>query len=456
MPTFGIAPSKTTLPPAPRVQYHTEPTDKNTIAPVPGAKGAPHMRAGRQVSFILATHNRHEVVVDTLRRLAAPDWVGLPRANYEVIVVDNASADGTPDTAADLADTVIRRRRNAGSCAKAYGVHQAAGEFIVFLDDDSYPRQGAVLRMIDHFRADPRLGAAGFTVHLPNGHEEGAALPAVFVGCGVGLRTAALRAVGGLDPTFFMQAEEYDLSFRLTAGGWKVEVFNDLAVEHLKTAQARRHARIAFYDIRNNLRVAARYLPEPYWSVYRQDWLERYAWLAARARTRWAHMRGRVAGLARALWERPRYQRWRLDHAGCERFLGWRFIHAHLRKLAGEGVRRVLLVDLGKNIYPFWRAARDTGIDVPAILDDRFAAPGRVYRGTPIVSVAAGLEYAADALVVSNAGPVHARATRLRLAKLDARPVHDWLGLPVVTPTPEEANSARPFATVDCRLSIVD
>ena len=49
-----------------------------------------------------------------------------------------------------------------------------------------------------------------------------------------------VREVGGLDRTFFMQAEEYDLSFRLLAAGGKVEIFGDLAVDHWKTPQARR------------------------------------------------------------------------------------------------------------------------------------------------------------------------------------------------------------------------
>ena len=61
--------------------------------------------------------------------------------------------------------------------------------------------------MIEHFEADPRLGAAGFTVHLPDGRLEGGALPGVFLGCGVGFRAEALRGAGGLDPSLFMQAE---------------------------------------------------------------------------------------------------------------------------------------------------------------------------------------------------------------------------------------------------------
>ena len=76
----------------------------------------------------MATHNRREVVVGTLRRLAA---CGLSRAEYEIIVVDNASTDGTPDATAGEVDTLLRLSRNAGSCAKAFGVDLDVGQVMV-------------------------------------------------------------------------------------------------------------------------------------------------------------------------------------------------------------------------------------------------------------------------------------------------------------------------------------
>ncbi|MCH7595963.1 MAG: glycosyltransferase [Planctomycetes bacterium] len=245
-------------------------------------------RYEKEVSFIIATHNRCAVIMRTLERVAE---CGLDRCDYEIIVVDNASTDGTPEAVSSKCDRLIRLSRNAGSCAKGYGVdgghgppylNGASGRYIVFLDDDSYPQPGSIARMIGHFENDPKLGAAGFVVHLPDKRKEGGALPDVFLGCGVGFRATALRQSGGLDRSFFMQAEEYDLSFRMAQTGWRVRMFDDLHVAHLKTPHARKSERTTFYDIRNNLRVAARYLPAPYYGVYRTDWLQRYWWLAQR------------------------------------------------------------------------------------------------------------------------------------------------------------------------------
>ncbi len=377
------------------------------------------------VSFVLATHNRRVVVPQTLSRVLA---CGLDRRDFEVIVVDNASTDGTPEAVGSLCDVLIRLHENAGSCAKTDGVDQAAGRYIVFLDDDSFPRPGAVARMISHFEDDPQLGAAGFTIHLPDGRMEGGALPDVFVGCGVGFRAEALRGVGGLDRSFFMQAEEYDLAFRLANAGWRVRVFHDLHVDHLKTPHTRKSERTTFYDIRNNLRVAARYLPSPHYQLYRDDCLQRYAWLAQRDGHIGAFVRGMLEGIWRGLWERFAYGDHRLSHEALEHFFRWDFLWERTGKLATAGVRTIVLADLGKNVSAYYLAAQDTGVKVLAIGDDRFCAPDRRYRGVPVIPLTDALSLSPDAVVVGNMSAVHGTDTYRRLVALGCHPVYHWFG----------------------------
>jgi len=376
-----------------------------------------------RVSFVLATYNRRAQVEHTLAQL---ERCGLERGEFETIVVDNGSDDGTRASIRTRVDLLVELRRNAGSCAKAYGVDHARGEFVVFLDDDSHPRPGAVARMIEHFQRDSALGGAGFTVHLPNGERECGALPGVFVGCGAGFRAEALRACGGLDRTFFMQAEEYDLGFRLAGCGWKVAVFDDLHVEHLKTPQARRSERTSYFDMRNNLRVIGRYLPGEAARVYRADWERRYAWLAARDGHLDAFERGRRAGGRYAIWERWTYRSRRLSETSFERFFGWEAIRRRMVALAESGVRRVLFADLGKNVFPFHRAADLAAVEVVAIADDRFAGPGRAYRGVPIVPVSEAMNLGFDAVVVSNCAAVFAARTVERFRGMGDWPVYAW------------------------------
>lgn len=394
------------------------------------------------VSFVMATHNRCDVVRHTLDRIGL---CGLDRRDYEIVVVDNASTDGTPDAIGNRVDRLLRLSHNAGSCAKALGVNHAAGRLIVFLDDDSFPRPGSLRRMLEKFERDPHLGAAGFSVHLPDGRRESGALPDVFVGCGVGFRADALRRVGNLDLSFFMQAEEYDLTFRLAAAGWDVRVFDDLHVEHLKTAEARRTDRTTFLDVRNNLIVAARYLPRSYFRIYRQDWQQRYLWLAQRHHHEAPYRRGVIAGVCRGALDRIRYRGRRLSASQLERFFCWQEALRRMEGLRESGVRAVVFAGLGKNAYAFHRAARRAGVAVVAIGDDTFAADGRRYRGHSVLTLDAALQEKADAVVVSDMAESRASSLAQTVRAACELPVHAWYavapGSDRLRPTPLWAES---------------
>lgn len=375
------------------------------------------------VSFVIATHNRRDVLIRTLRGIRA---CGLAESEMQLIVVDNASSDSTRKAIAADVDRLLRLRRNYGSCAKALGTRHAHGDMIVFLDDDSYPEPGSVQRMLRYFSDDPVLGAAGFAVTLPDGRREGAALPGVFVGCGVGIRTAALRGCGGLDLSFFMQAEEYDLCFRLVGDGWRTAVFDDLVVVHNKTPTARLSGRTVYYDIRNNLRVLARYAPSEHLESLRMDIQQRYKWLANRDGHRTHYQRGLTAGLAMSSRERRKFRHRRLNVESFEYLYRWNEVARNMLRLQRSGVRRVLFAGFGKNIFPFHESARRLGIDVVAIADDNFHADTRAYRGISIVptKTATGLEF--DAVVVSDTSAVHSARTFAQWKDRTPAPVHAW------------------------------
>ncbi|MCO6438923.1 MAG: glycosyltransferase [Phycisphaerae bacterium] len=377
---------------------------------------------------MLATRGRLPVVRDTLHALETLD---LPRSQYEVIVVDNDSRDGTRGAVRMRADRLIGLRRNLGSCAKAFGVSRARGRYVLFLDDDSVPRPGSIPRMLDRFNNDPGLACAGFTVELPDGRRESSALPGVFVGCGVGFRTDALRAVGGLDRFLFMQAEEFDVCFRIAEAGWKVGVFADLLVDHLKTPRGRRSGRTAYFDTRNNLLVIDRHIPGHAREVYRRDWVQRYRWLALREGLLDACRRGQRDAL-RMLTRHSGINPRPLGPRTFEAFFRWDDVHRRMVALADSGVRRILLADLGKNVFPFVRGARLAGIDPIAIADDRFCRPGRIYRGIAILPPFEAVRGSFDAVVVANMAAALSAASADRWRNRTDRPVHDWFSRPCV------------------------
>lgn len=399
------------------------------------------------ISVILATHNRRDAVLNTLSQL---DHCGLDRRDFEVLVIDNCSTDGTDEALAGRPGVQhVRMGDNVGSCAKYVGIERARAPLMLFLDDDSYPRPGCLDRMLHLFERQRNLAAAGFTVHLPDGSQECSALPHVFVGCGVGLRTRAVRHVGGLDRTFFMQAEEYDLSFRLLQSGMQVEVFADLAVEHLKSPVARRSERTTQYDIRNNLRVIGRYLPQPWADIYARDWIRRYSWMAESAGHATAYRQGLSRGKRLARAERKLFKPWRMGDAALEAAFSWQFVERKMGELAAIGVGRVILADLGKNAYAFVRGAAERGVQIAALADNRFAHEARRYRGIHILTLDEALRKPADAVVISNTSYVHAERRAADIAQRTSLPVHNWFPPPRRLTTdrmPPRAVSASPNA----------
>lgn len=358
-----------------------------------------------RISFVLCTHNRRAVVLETLSQI---ERCGLDGGEYEIHVVDDASTDGTGEAIAERFPGVrlIRQKRNLGPVSKNAALPFVRGEYVVFLDDDSYPLPGSVARMMEHFGAEPGLGAAVFRVSLPEGGEESSAYPNVFIGCGTGFRRSALEEVGGLPDDFFMQAEEYDLSLRLMEGGWQVRRFEDLRVRHLKTAVSRVSGRTVALDVRNNLVLIGRYFPRRWVLPFAVDWARRYHMLAESNGQERAFWRGLAWGIWRwvfGLKRRP------VSYGVFESFARLGETYRRMRRAQARlGLHRVVFVDLGKNALAYWLAARRCGLEVVAVADPKLAGGGRKYHGIPILRDEEARRRQFDAAIIANLSPAHA------------------------------------------------
>jgi GT2 family glycosyltransferase len=359
------------------------------------------------ITFLISSYNRRAVLLRTLDELRQIDQrCGLIT---ETIVVDNASTDGSAEAVAQVFPDVdvIRQKRNTGACAKNAGIARSSGEFVIFLDDDSFPTVGSVRRMVDHFLADPDLGAAVFNVTLPDGSCESSAYPSVVIGCGTGFRRSALRQVGGLPGDFFMQAEEYDLSLRLLDARWTIRRFSDLHVRHLKTKTARMPTRTTRLDMRNNLLVATRRLPRHWVWPYACDWAKRYWWIAcAKGKAhQLAAVRGLIEGAINSIIPGNRQA---IGLSAFESFAMTTQIRRRMdRARYAQRLQSVILIDVGKNLLAFYLAAQAAGLRVVAIADSKFAAPGRKYRGIPVVTDDDASRMVFDAAVLTNISPAH-------------------------------------------------
>jgi glycosyltransferase involved in cell wall biosynthesis len=86
------------------------------------------------VSVIIPTYNRKDMLLDTLNSLAQQTY-----SNFEVIVVDDGSADGTPEIAGEAFPFIFRyfRQSNQGAtAARNLAARKSRADILVFLDDD--------------------------------------------------------------------------------------------------------------------------------------------------------------------------------------------------------------------------------------------------------------------------------------------------------------------------------
>lgn len=120
------------------------------------------------ISVIVATHSRERLLARTLEALAAQEW---PRGEFEIIVVDNASTDGTAALVGSLARrtdfprlVLLREPVPGKTYAVNTGIAAATGDLFAFTDDDVIPEPQwlrALSGALDETGADFAVGRIG-------------------------------------------------------------------------------------------------------------------------------------------------------------------------------------------------------------------------------------------------------------------------------------------------------
>ena len=111
-------------------------------------------------SVIIPAYNERELVGHAIRSVQAQD-----RSDWEAIVVDDGSTDGTADAVRELAEGDPRielvSKENAGlSAARNTGIRRARAELISFLDSDDMWLPGYLSAMWDALESNPQAGFA--------------------------------------------------------------------------------------------------------------------------------------------------------------------------------------------------------------------------------------------------------------------------------------------------------
>jgi O-antigen biosynthesis protein len=206
----------------------------------PKAALAAVRRAFREVPFApLAQWPKVSVVVCAHNGAGTLRWCleglrGLDYPDYEVIVVDDGSADGTAAIASECDFPAISTPNRGLSSARNIGLEAASGEIVAYLDCDARPDRdwlrllAAAFRASDHagiggpnlpppdgWVADCVANAPGGPVHVLLSDGEAEHIP----GCNMAFRRQRVIEVGGFDPRFRAAGDDVDVCWRLQERG---------------------------------------------------------------------------------------------------------------------------------------------------------------------------------------------------------------------------------------------
>ena len=237
------------------------------------------------ISIIIVSFNARGDLERCLESLhSAP-----PATPHDIVVVDNASTDGSAAAARRWPDiTVIEAGSNAGFArANNIGIRASRGTNLLLLNSDTLVPRGAIDRLLAELECDPDVAVVGPRLVDGSGFAElsfgrmigpfnelrqkrlarsGAVeeltkhrrYPDWVSGACLLVRRGDAEAVGGLDERYFMYAEDVDFCAAIRARRRRILFTPDVEVVHLRgrsaasapaaTRQAYRRSQLAFYE----------------------------------------------------------------------------------------------------------------------------------------------------------------------------------------------------------------
>ncbi|MEK9143933.1 MAG: glycosyltransferase family 2 protein [Patescibacteria group bacterium] len=231
------------------------------------------------LSIIIVNHNTRELLSACLRSIEQSIQESDRR---EVIVVDNASSDGSPEAISNF--KIIRNKENRGfSAANNQGVAASKGRYVLLLNSDTEIGPGVLDKLVHYMDEHIDVGALTCLLQLSDGSMDPAChrgfpspwasltyffglekfFPAsrIFgqyhqgyksmgeihdVDCISGafflVRREVIEHVGLLDEAFFMYGEDIDWCFRIRKAGWKIQFYPHVCILHKKHQSGLAHA----------------------------------------------------------------------------------------------------------------------------------------------------------------------------------------------------------------------
>jgi GT2 family glycosyltransferase len=235
-------------------------TRRSNQASVPHENGSGEERP--RCSVVIPVHNKAALTQQCLDSVFAV----LPQTTFEIVVVDDASSDSTPEMLASLRDRVrtVRLERNVGfaTACNTGAAAARASDFVVFLNNDTIACEGWLDALVGY--ADGHLDTAvvGSKLLYPDGTIQHAGVAFslagdplhIYVGCPgecaavntsrqfqavtaacLLIRRDVFELSGGFDTDYLNDLEDVDLCLRLGELGFKVHYCHESTLYHLES-----------------------------------------------------------------------------------------------------------------------------------------------------------------------------------------------------------------------------
>lgn len=235
------------------------------------------------VTVVVVTWSGLDLLRECVASLRAQD---LGAGAYRIVVVDNASSDGTSrwvrsQEGLELVELGTNTGFAGGVCA---GLDRVRTPFVALLNNDAVAHPSWLRELLKPF-GDPRVGATTSKILLAGiepailqsagvqldaggrgsdrgfGEVDGGQYDAQheawgFCGGAAALRMDALRSVGGFWPRLFLYYEDVDVSWRLRRAGWAIGFAPNAVVVHRHGASTVHGSNLFhYYNLRNRLLV---------------------------------------------------------------------------------------------------------------------------------------------------------------------------------------------------------
>jgi GT2 family glycosyltransferase len=237
-----------------------------------------------QLSIVILCWNDRKLITDCLRSI----YAGTHSTQFEIIVSDNGSSDGSPEFIR-LNFPQVRVVENGTnlrfSKGNNVGIDVCSGQWILILNPDTIIHDGALDRWMQFAEQHPEAGGFGCRVLNSDGSYQGCARPfptvwrewvaALYLrslghisdsfvsdkyvkwkgdterpidwqaGCCLLVRADLLKRLGGFDERFYYYYEDVDLCHRIWRAGYPILYTPDVTITHLG-GQSTQNFRVAF------------------------------------------------------------------------------------------------------------------------------------------------------------------------------------------------------------------